>query len=304
MPNNPPQPVEKPLNSALDAGVLKPKLNNEIPSPAVDDMFGGVDNNPASTLDNQNNLANFDKQPSLSPTPVKDFAVNNNYNNPTPQNNSTPDYNTVLPPPGMTPVDSQSKSVSQLSEPVGSKKVIVWIIVLAVILILGSGSAWIYFSFIKDNTNNNIFNQSTSNNTSNLDNTANNNTVVPPVEENTVIVPPFVENTQPSSIVNNDLSQQIIVGEPVDTDGDGLDDVREVGIGTDPLNWDTDGDGLSDADEVIIWKTDPLKADTDGDGFADGLEIKNGYSPTGTGKLFEPPTTTEIGINPSATSTK
>jgi len=295
--NNNTRPEAKPLNSALDAGVLKPKLNNEIPSPPVDDMFGNVDNSVAP-LNNENNISDFNNPPPVLPrtSPVNDFAVNNNYNNPAPiNNNSASSYNTVLPPPGMTPVDSRSKSVSQLSEPVGSKKVIVWIIVLAVILILGSGSAWIYFSFIKNNTNNNVFgNQATTDN----------NVVLPPVEENIVVPPPVIDNTQSSNTTTNDLSQQIIVGEPVDTDGDGLDDVREVGIGTDPLNWDTDGDGLSDADEVIIWKTDPLKADTDGDGFADGLEIKNGYSPTGTGKLFEPPTTTEIGINPSATSTK
>ncbi len=35
-----------------------------------------------------------------------------------------------------------------------------------------------------------------------------------------------------------------------DSDGDGLQDLREVALGTDPLNRDTDGDGISDGAEV------------------------------------------------------
>lgn len=63
-----------------------------------------------------------------------------------------------------------------------------------------------------------------------------------------------------------------------DTDGDGLSDGQEVAIGTDPLNPDTDGDGLSDGDEVAIG-TDPLNPDTDGDGLNDGDEIDLGTDP-------------------------
>ncbi|HRH23960.1 MAG TPA: hypothetical protein PK295_05035, partial [Candidatus Magasanikbacteria bacterium] len=55
---------------------------------------------------------------------------------------------------------------------------------------------------------------------------------------------------------------------------------------------DTDLDELSDGDEVMVWKTNPLVSDTDNDGYSDGVEVKNGYKPTGPGKLFEPPTTT------------
>nr|MBA2320763.1 hypothetical protein [Deltaproteobacteria bacterium] len=36
---------------------------------------------------------------------------------------------------------------------------------------------------------------------------------------------------------------------PVDTDGDGILDGREVQFGTDPLLADTDGDGITDGDE-------------------------------------------------------
>lgn len=106
--------------------------------------------------------------------------------------------------------------------------------------------------------------------------------------------------------INND---QILFGQAVDSDKDGLDDVREKEIGTDPLKSDTDSDGLSDGDEVIVYKTNPLMADTDGDGlsdgdealiwhtnplnpdtdgdgYPDGTEVRNGYSPLGPGKLF------------------
>ncbi len=86
------------------------------------------------------------------------------------------------------------------------------------------------------------------------------------------------------------VDQSLLFGEPIDTDADNLDDIREQSIGTDPRNWDSDGDELSDGDEVIIWKTQPLNPDTDGDTFLDGQEVKNGYSPSGAGKIFQPPT--------------
>jgi hypothetical protein len=81
-------------------------------------------------------------------------------------------------------------------------------------------------------------------------------------------------------------------GEDQDPDGDGLSDLQESGIGTDPLDADSDDDGLSDGDEhngegILLdltrhlgWsthedfriKTNPLKPDTDEDGIPDGTE--------------------------------
>lgn len=81
-------------------------------------------------------------------------------------------------------------------------------------------------------------------------------------------------------------SDKILFGEPIDTDKDGLDDVRENELGTDPGKQDTDADDLSDADEAIIWKTDPLNPDTDNDSYLDGEEVSHGYNPLGPGKLF------------------
>jgi len=92
-----------------------------------------------------------------------------------------------------------------------------------------------------------------------------------------------------TDIASDITDDRILFGEPVDKDGDGLEDDREVELGTDPNNWDSDGDDLSDGDEIIVWKTDPLNPDTDGDSFEDGEEIKNGFRPDGDGRIFEVP---------------
>jgi len=52
----------------------------------------------------------------------------------------------------------------------------------------------------------------------------------------------------------------IVLGTPIDADGDGLTDAYEKLVShTDPNNPDTDGDGISDSDEVLN-QTDPLTA--------------------------------------------
>jgi hypothetical protein len=58
-----------------------------------------------------------------------------------------------------------------------------------------------------------------------------------------------------------------------DTDGDGLSDIEEQQIGTNPKLSDTDGDGLNDHEEVKVKKTDPLIYDTDRDGVPDGKDL-------------------------------
>lgn len=65
----------------------------------------------------------------------------------------------------------------------------------------------------------------------------------------------------------------------LDSDGDGLLNTDEVGMGTDPFNPDTDGDGLLDGEEVLVYATNPLNRDTDCDGMSDGEEVQNGTSP-------------------------
>ena len=178
-----------------------------------------------------------------------------------------------------------------IKEPKASKGIITIIIVVVVVFVLGGGGFFIYNQFIEGRGN-------TATLPTTVDQTAVDNTTNPfdttdPVQGTDTVPADSVNTTAVTTSTINQPGNEsdIVFGEPSDIDADGLDDERERGLGTDPAHWDTDGDGLSDGDEVIIWKTDPLNPDTDGDGFNDGDEIKNGYSPTGPGKIFEPPTT-------------
>src|SRR5256885_111266 len=93
-----------------------------------------------------------------------------------------------------------------------------------------------------------------------------------------------------------------------DTDCDGLSDLEEHNLGTDPQLVDTDGDGLDDglergktssADPSCVLAqvdadpsttTDPTKRDTDGDGINDGIEDLNhdgALAPPNAGGLQE-----------------
>lgn len=98
-------------------------------------------------------------------------------------------------------------------------------------------------------------------------------------------------NTSTTTVVQNpDLNTPTTVNSAtnpgLDTDGDGLTDVEEAQLGTDPLKADTDGDGLTDREEVKIYLTDPKNSDTDGDTYSDGAEVKAGYNPKGPGRLL------------------
>ncbi|HBU07553.1 MAG TPA: hypothetical protein DEB09_05760 [Candidatus Magasanikbacteria bacterium] len=178
------------------------------------------------------------------------------------------------------------QDIYKIKEPALGSGLVKLFVTVVVLGILGGGSWWIYNSFIKsDNVSNDTV----------VDNGGEASDVVDtlPAEGKAVKV---AEDTVPSdsNVVDTGLAgdikdDQILFGEPIDKDSDGLDDDRELSIGTDPNNWDTDIDDLGDGDEVTIWKTDPLNPDTDGDTFLDGAEIKNGYNPAGPGKLFEPP---------------
>ncbi|MDX1998703.1 MAG: Ig-like domain-containing protein [Thermoanaerobaculia bacterium] len=74
-----------------------------------------------------------------------------------------------------------------------------------------------------------------------------------------------------------------------DADGDGLDNLAEFGLGTDPRDADSDGDGIFDGEEVVAgadgFVTNPLLADSDGDGVPDGLERFVGTNPTLAGSV-------------------
>ncbi len=55
----------------------------------------------------------------------------------------------------------------------------------------------------------------------------------------------------------------------IDSDNDGLTDIEEINIGTNPQLYDTDGDTLSDYQEYKILGTNPLKKNTDRDRYDD-----------------------------------
>ncbi|MEM7383339.1 MAG: LamG-like jellyroll fold domain-containing protein [Verrucomicrobiota bacterium] len=106
------------------------------------------------------------------------------------------------------------------------------------------------------------------------------------------------------AVVLDDAGNGMMEGLPGDSDGDGLDDpweeaqfgnldqgpegdfdedgltnLQELELGTQPANADTDRDGLTDGAEVNEHKTDPGKIDTDGDEVSDGAELATGTDP-------------------------
>jgi len=72
-----------------------------------------------------------------------------------------------------------------------------------------------------------------------------------------------------------------------DMDGDGLTNMQEIELETDPSKEDTDGDGLDDYEEAFIYGTNPTARDTDGDTLSDGAEIN------GSNVCFSSPTNTD-----------
>ena len=72
-----------------------------------------------------------------------------------------------------------------------------------------------------------------------------------------------------------------------DTDSDGLSDGREKELSSSPLLSDSDSDGLNDKEEIDAG-TNPIKADSDDDGFSDLKEIEVGSNPIDSNSI--PPT--------------
>lgn len=66
-----------------------------------------------------------------------------------------------------------------------------------------------------------------------------------------------------------------VVSVLADADEDGLSDLEELALGSDPALADSDGDGLGDGVESALG-THPNLLDTDHDGFFDGDEV-NAY---------------------------
>lgn len=163
----------------------------------------------------------------------------------------------------------------------GLRKIFSILVVVVSIAAVGIGGWFVYINFIQPSLNQ-ADNQNTNTNT----------------------------NTNPSSNINinRDSGVEPVAPVKIDKDDDGLTDVEETTLGTDPenpdtdkdgltdreeakiyntdpLNTDTDNDGLNDREEVFVYKTSPTNPDTDGDTYLDGEEVQNGYSPIGPGRL-------------------
>ena len=140
---------------------------------------------------------------------------------------------------------------------------------------------------------------------------------VPPLDSDGDGIANFYENLYPSTLDRDDPNDASVDAEPdglsnleefnlgsnpidPDTDGDNLNDAEEVSLGTLPLNPFSDEDSLTDGEEIHRWGTNPLIADTDGDGAFDDFELQNFTSPINPNSL--PGTegeVTSIALSPS-----
>ncbi len=245
------------------------------------DMFAGVDKTIEAPIEAPNALEAgvLKKKENTMPNPQPSA----------PRPSSIPQPNQPIDPNIMPQMGGNA--MYSVKEPILGK--IIMSLLLAVILGgLGFGGWWVYTNYMNPSEPAAVNNVITTDTT---DVTAPEN-IVAPVETATDTFGSATSESS-STINSSDASikmnnDKILFGEPVDSDRDGLDDIREKELGTDPNNADTDADGLLDGDEVIVIKTNPLNPDTDGDGYKDGEEVRNGYNPLGPGKLFNPTTST------------
>lgn len=172
------------------------------------------------------------------------------------------------------PEEPQAQEQDIQSENLGSgkKKNFLKIIIIAVLLILISvGAYFAYNAFLKNNAieldseiivvGNELDNQEEE-----WVELVDPNLIIPPEEEEEEIVvidEEEVEEEEPLNLVWLERIENLNLA-LIDSDGDGLFDLAEEYIGTDPFNPDTDGDGFTDLQEIL-----------------------NGYNPLGEGLLPE-----------------
>lgn len=83
---------------------------------------------------------------------------------------------------------------------------------------------------------------------------------------------------KPAVVIAGNTRRETLALLDMDMDGDGLTNVEEGLLGTNPFLEDSDEDGLSDLEEMELG-TDPLFIDTDEDGISDGDEVSAGTNP-------------------------
>lgn len=91
-------------------------------------------------------------------------------------------------------------------------------------------------------------------------------------------IPDFNKDDNASNLPDG-YTETIIYEDTVDSDGDGLSNLEEKNLGTNPLLLDSDGDGLTDYEEHVTYGTDPLNADSDNDNINDYNEIALSLNP-------------------------
>lgn len=98
-----------------------------------------------------------------------------------------------------------------------------------------------------------------------------------------------------SKFFGSDTCLQIsICGDEADADHDGLTNLEEYNLGTDPNNPDSDSDGLADGDETHVFGSNPLKIKSlAGDSYNDADYAKGGYDEA-TKQKITPARLTEI----------
>ncbi len=211
-------------NTALDAGILKPKsdagtLGTSLPSsrPSVDPIV-----------------------PRQSPESVQPYTMH------TPSAPFLAEERGVM----------ENQMGAPQEAPFSGRKILMIIITLVILIVIGFGSLWIYTSFIKKNTTeNNFIPTDTSSGDilpDSIDTIPDSNTVNPTSTnpEDSILFGEPVD-TDSDGIVDVDEVEFGTNTLNWDTDGDGLSDGDEVMVWqTNPQIFDTDIDGYSDGVEV------------------------------------------------------
>lgn len=259
-----------------------------------EDMFAGIDNRPATAAappapatPNALNAGVLKPVAPSAPAPVRPpVSTPSSTPAPTPppapvRPAITPVSATPSPVPTTAPGAAPTAPVYAMKEPILGKVILV-VVLGAMLGGLGFGGWWVY-NYMQSGGQLPTAGTIVPENEATLENEP---VAAPPVTEDNIIAPVTENQNDVPAQMNND---KILFGEPIDTDKDGLDDVREQELGTDPNKTDSDSDGLTDGDEVLIWKTNPLSQDSDNDTYLDGDEVRHGYNPLGPGKLFNAP---------------
>ncbi len=281
------------------------KNNNQVPGNLPvgepEDIFAGTDEKvKVSDSDNQPSKPEAPPAPKAPPPPMKTAVGMGKLQPKAPEVQPGSDVKITHPPlgedifaknPKMRVMPGEANELSKIKGPGLAKNLMIFFIVLVGLSVLGGGSWLIYSLFVKTPAT------QVPATTTTTDDFENVNQEQPSTDDEGIFInepvteEPTVQETtttdEQAKIDEMVSGEQVLFGEPKDSDSDNLSDDVEKEIGTDPNNWDTDGDGLSDGDEALVWRSNPLNADTDGDGYSDGAEVKNGYSPIGPGKIFD-----------------